>query len=152
MRIASIIIWTLCAVIPAPARAQISYPADSTVAYAQAEGREAADGDYRGDLTLLAIAGGTLLGTFGWHLAGSENREGIMLAALGGILLVGSTQGSVDVPETEAARIRNWPAAQQEAFRKAYAQRKSDRRMSNAAVGLAVGAVIGLIVIMPQQR
>ena len=92
-------IWIASVLIPAPAAAQISYPADTTVAYAEARGREAADGDHRGDLTLLGIAG----------------------------------------------------AAQQTAFRQAYAQRKSDRRMSNAVVGLAVGAMIGLFVVVPHQ-
>ena len=49
--------------LPAAVSAQISYPADTTAAYAQAEGQEAADADFRGDRAILAIAGGALLGT-----------------------------------------------------------------------------------------
>ena len=130
-----------------PVEAQISYPSDTTAAYAAAEGRKAADGVPRGTRTFVAISGGTLLGLFGMPALGGQDREPLMASAVGGLLLVGSVQGANVLPPEYEARIRYWPVTQQVAFRDAFLARAMDRRHSSAMLGIVVGGMIGISLL-----
>lgn len=136
-----------CTLVGAPLRAQTT-PADSLLHAARADAHEAARDPFVGGYFATGFLGGATVGFVAPIAALSPNKEAVAIAGLGGALVFATLdqagQPVRTLPDSIRWRVADQPPEYQEAFRVAYAQRLTRRRVRAAKNGGIVGTLAGV--------
>lgn len=136
-----------CTLLCAPARAQTT-AADSLLHAARADADQAAREASVGSYYVSSFFGGTIVGLMAPIAVLIPTKEAVGFAGAGGALLFATFdqagQPARTLPDTIQWRVVNEPLEYQEAYRAAYGQHLSRRRVRAAKTGGIAGALTGV--------